>query len=499
MISKQREAEIARLYHVEKWRIGTIASELGHHHATVQRVLSATGVERALLYQRATLIDPYVAFVVATLEKHPRLRATRLYAMVKERGYEGCVGHFRALLRRYRPRHQPEAYLRLRTLPGEQAQVDWGHFGKVQIGRAVRTLSAFAMTLSWSRRIFLRFYWDQRMASFLRGHVDAFEFFEGVPRTLLYDNLKSAVLERVGDAIHFHPTLLELAAHYRYFPKPVAPARGNQKGRVERTIRYVRDNFFAAREWADIGDLNRQALEWMEGAASDRLCPEDRSCTVRVAFESEKDKLLALPDNPFPAEDRVEVEVGKTPYVRFDLNDYSVPHEHVQRTMIVLASLDTVRVTDGSKVVATHPRTWDRGQQVECKEHIEGLVLAKQKAKTHRSLDYLQSALPQSKRLILAVAERGGNIGNTTWILLQMLERTSRPDELDDAIGEAVDARTPNIGAIRTLLERKRTARGEPPPVAVPLPRDPRHQHVVRPHPLSTYDELQKGNSDETA
>ncbi|HEY3494901.1 MAG TPA: IS21 family transposase, partial [Polyangiaceae bacterium] len=127
------------------------------------------------------------------------------------------------------------------TLPGEQGQVDWGHFGKVQIGAATRTLWAFVMVLSWSRHIFLRFYLSAAMPSFLRGHVDAFRFFGGVPRVLLYDNLKSAVLERVGQAIRFHPTLLELSAHYLYEPRPVAPARGNEKGRVERAIRYVRD------------------------------------------------------------------------------------------------------------------------------------------------------------------------------------------------------------------------------------------------------------------
>src|SRR5262249_37561261 len=158
-----------------------------------------------------------------------------------------------------------EAYLRLRTLPGEQAQVDWGHFGKIRIGRALRRLFCFVMVLSYSRQIFLRFYLSAAMPSFLRGHVEAFDFFEGSARILLYDTLKSAVLERKGDAIRFHPTLLELAAHYHYLPRPVAPARGNQKGRVERAIRYIRDNFFAARTFTDLDDLNAQALAWAQG------------------------------------------------------------------------------------------------------------------------------------------------------------------------------------------------------------------------------------------
>ena len=133
-----------------------------------------------------------------------------------------------------RPRPPAEAYLRLRTLPGEQTQVDWGHFGHLQIGRARRPLMGFVMVLSYSRRIFLRFCLDARMDSFLRGHVEAFIAFGGLARTLLYDNLKSAVLERVGDAVRFNPELLAFAAHYCYEPRPVAVARGNQKGRVER-------------------------------------------------------------------------------------------------------------------------------------------------------------------------------------------------------------------------------------------------------------------------
>jgi len=106
---------------------------------------------------------------------------------------------------------------------------------------------AFVMVLSYSRQIFLRFFLNARLESFLRGHLAAFEAWNGCPRVILYDNLRSAVLERHGDAIRFHPTLLEFATHYHYEPRPVAVARGNEKGRVERAIRYVRDNFFAAR------------------------------------------------------------------------------------------------------------------------------------------------------------------------------------------------------------------------------------------------------------
>ena len=142
------------------------------------------------------------------------------------------------------------------------------------------------VVLSYSRRIFLRFFLDARMESFLAGHVEAFEAWAGVPRVLLYDNLKSAVLERRDDAIRFNPTLIAFAAHYRYEPRPVAVARGNEKGRVERSIRYIRDSFFAARRFKNLDDLNAQADAWCGGVASDRLCPGS-DITVCEAFTRE--------------------------------------------------------------------------------------------------------------------------------------------------------------------------------------------------------------------
>ncbi len=246
-ISAELEAKIMRYYHVEKWRIGTMARQLNIHHSVVKRVLSQAGISQANFIKRKSLITDYLPFVLETLEKYPTLTASRLYDMVCQRGYSGGVDHFRHLISLYRPRRIAEAYLRLRTLSGEQAQVDWGHFGYVDIGKARRPLMAFVMVLSFSRKIFLRFYLDQRMANFLRGHEAAFTEWNGVPRVLLYDNLKSAVLERQGDAIRFHPILLEFSAHYCFEPRPVAVARGNEKGRVERAIRYVRDIFSRAR------------------------------------------------------------------------------------------------------------------------------------------------------------------------------------------------------------------------------------------------------------
>ena len=492
------EAQILRYYHAEKWRINTIACQLHVHHGTVARVLAQAGLPTGAQVQRLSKLLPYLPFIEQTLEKFPTLTASRVYAMVRERGYRGGPDHFRHFISLHRPRPKAEAYLRLRTLPGEQGQVDWGHFGKLTIGRAVRPLMAFVMVLSYSRQIFLHFFLDARMENFLRGHTGAFQAWGGrVPRVLLYDNLRSAVLQRQADAIRFHPTLLAFAGHYRYEPRPVAVARGNEKGRIERAIRYARESFFAARQFRDLDDLNAQAEQWCTGQAADRPCPEDTSISVREAFGREQSNLLAVPDTAYPTDECVVVKVGKTPYVRFDLNDYSIPHTHVRRTLTVVADLRQVRVLDGAQLLTSHTRSFDRDEQIEVSAHIEALIEHKRQARRHRGTDRLAKAAAASQILLTRAAARGDNLGTITASLLRLLDRYGAV-ELQAAIQEALAHDVPHPNAVRLALERRREELHLPPPVAVSLP-----QHVqqrdnpIRPHGLDGYDELSKENDDE--
>ena len=488
MIPKETRARILRLHFAEHWRIGTIARELGLHHDTVRRVLAQVGVEQALASPRPSKADPYIAFILETLRQHPDLRASRLFHMVKERGYDGRPDHFRSIIARLRPGRPAEAFLRLRTLPGEQGQVDWAHFGQVQVGRARRKLYGFVIVCSWSRRIFLRFGYDIGMPGFIRSHVDALATFGGVPRVLLYDNLKSAVLERVGDAIRFHPMLLDLAAHYRFEPRPVAPRRGNEKGRVERAIQYIRHAFFAARSFTDLADLNAQADQWCLLEAKDRRCPEDKTMTVFEAFEHEQPRLMALPNDPFPDEERKEVTVGKTPYVRFDLNDYSVPHDKTQRRLTVLATLDRVRIVEGANVLAEHARSYDAAEQIEDLAHIQKLVDYKRNAREHRSKDRLLTAVPASRVLLERLADCGGNLGSAVSALDRLLDHYGQ-SEVQASVLAALAAGASHPGAVRQVLESRRNQRGLPQPVAITVPEKVRNI-TVKPHALSNYDNL---------
>jgi transposase len=490
VIAADLEAEILRLHHAEHWPIGTIAHQLGLHHSTVRRVLAQAGIAAGRQSARRSIADPYLDFIGQTLEQYPRLTAARLFAMVQGRGYGGGPDHFRSVVARMRPRRPAEAYLRLRTLPGEQAQVDWGHFGKLTVGRAQRPLMAFVMVLSYSRHVFVRFFAAAAMAEFLRGHVEAFEYFGGTARTLLYDNLKSAVLERRGDAVRFNPVVLDLASHYRFQPRPCAPARGNQKGRVERAIGFIRTGFFAARSFTDIDDLNHQAHAWSTGPAAERRWPDNRDQSVAEAFAEEQPRLLALPANPFPTEERVEVRVGKTPYVRFDRNDYSVPHRHARATLVVMASPGRVRVLDGQEVVATHARSLDRDQQIEDPAHLQALVEYKRQARGQRGIDRLYHAAPTTQALFTELAERRANFGAATSALVRLLDLYGAT-ELEAAVGEAIQRGAPHVGAVRQILDHRRSAQGRPPALGAAIGSDPRIRDlVVKPHNLTDYDRI---------
>jgi hypothetical protein len=309
---------------------------------------------------------------------------------------------------------------------------------------------------------------------------------------LLYDNLKSAVLERRGDAIHFNPFLLAFATRYRFEPRPVAVARGNEKGRVERAIQFVRSAFFAARSFQDLDDLNAQAEAWCHGPAMERPWVEDKSLTVAEAFAKEAQNLLALPGDPFCTDERREVSVSKTPYVRFDGNDYSVPHECVRRTLVVVASLARVRVLDGLTVVAEHARSFARHDVIEDPRHLTRLVEMKRQAQKHRGYDRLHHAAPTTRVLLAHLAERGENLGSATLQFLRLLDEFGAL-ALEHAAAEAARLEVWHPHAVRVILDRERRSLGEPPPLPVELPKDARVRNLaVTPHELSTYDAIAK-------
>ena len=309
-VSAQVEAEVRRLYYAEHWKVGTIASQLEVHGDVVRRVLGLLERRGSSPQERPRQVEPYVDFIGETLARYPKLRATRLYDMLRGRGYEGSVRTVREYVAGVRPRPTREAFLRVEPLPGEQSQVDWAYVGKVKVPGGERALWLFVQVLAWSRGMWGEFVFDMGAHSLARSLVRAAGYFGGTSRQWLFDNPKTVVLERYGDAVRFHPLLLEVAGHYRVQPRVCAVRKANQKGKVERAIRYVRERFLAGRTVHSVEQGNRELWAFLEEVAHARPHPTQPGRTVAECLAEEKQRLLPLPQTP--ANTGVFLTTGKT-------------------------------------------------------------------------------------------------------------------------------------------------------------------------------------------
>jgi len=494
MISKELIAEIRRLYYAEHWRVGTIASELGLHHSTVRRAVGL--LKRPVSQQpRATKTQPYEEFILQTLKNHPRLRATRIYDMVRARGYEGGIAQLRRLIRRVRPR-STEVYARVQVFSGEQGQVDWGHFGVVRIGAATRRLSCFVLTLSYSRAFYLEFFFDQSLENFLTGHVRALHELGGCPRVLLYDNLKTAVIERHVDRVRYHPKLLELSAHYHFQPRACTPGRPNEKGRVERTIRFIRESFFEARPFTNLRDFNKRALEWRDRVV-DRPHPELKPRRVCDVFADEKAMLLLLPENRFEAELVKSFRSKKSIYVRFDLNDYSFPHTAANKDLMLVASDIRIRILHGNKVIATHRRSYGRGELVEAPEHRKALLELRRRAQSSSAMQQLAAQLPEAERFLESAFDKGESPRKLVQKLLLLLDDYGK-NELRAVIHLALERNSPRLSSLAWLLKKRRSASNLKRPLPLTLGHRPElTEIVIQPQDPEVYDELFRNDESE--
>ena len=494
-ITPDQETEIRRLYSAEHWKVGTIAHQLRVHHDVVRRVL---GVLSKRKRKRKTLTktpkprhcDAYREFIDQQLAQYPRLRATRLYDMIRSRGYAGSVRTLRSLVAHIRPVPQAEVFLRLQLLPGEQAQVDWAHVGTLAVPGGERPLWVFLIVLAYSRALWAELVFELTADSLCRSLVRASTYFGGTSRQWLFDNPKSVVLERHGDAARFHPDLLQLAGHYHVQPRLCAVRKANQKGRVERAVRYLRERFFAGRRITDLAAGNRELACFLEDIALPRPHPEFKDRSVAQVLAEERLHLLALPATAPTTDRMLSVRVDKTATVHFDTNLYSVPPGGTGKLLTLVASDTQVRVLDAGAELARHARCWGRRQLLEIPEHRAEILKLKRAAQELKGRDRLRALVPDIDQLYGRWLEGGRSLRHMT----------AQTNKLADLYGEAIFTEAVadiiarglhDPGALAQWCEQKRRALTRPVPVEIVL-----NPHVpdrdVIPHDLEDYDDQPK-------
>jgi transposase len=477
-----------RLVLAEGWKIETVARRFGVHHSVVRRALREDPPPDKP--PAASALDPYKPYLVERLTDYPEMTAVRLLGEIQKRGYEQGIAQLRRWLLGVRTPRSKKAYLRIELEPAEQAQVDWGSFGQMRCGTTLRPLSAFAMVMSWSRALYLDFALDQRTETFLLMHRRALEFFGGVPRKLLYDNLKSAVLHHVGSTVQFNPRLLHLAGYYLFEPAAAPVRYPEAKGRVEGAIKYIRHSFFYGRSFRSLDDLRDQAARWRDEVANERVHATTHQ-RPRERLLVERPRLRALPPRPFDTDLVTPAIVTKEARVRFDANAYSVPPQHVGKTVMVRASDTAVRIllTDGAEI-ARHERCFDRRRVIEDRAHIEILAERKKGAFTSTRRDRLASLAPEARMYLQEVARR--RIGLESEIKkLQRLVALYGETEVAGGMAKALVARTFGARYVRAFIDQSRFARGlGEPPEPIVTGRAEADDIDITPHDLETYDAL---------
>lgn len=387
--------------------IAQTARALGLHPQTVAKWVKRPRYETRRPARRASRLDAFKDQVLRLLEAHP-YSTQQIFQRLQEAGYGGGLTIVKDYVAKVRPVRR-EAFLRLAFAPGECAQVDWGEYGSINVGSTRRRLSFFVLVLAHSRRLYVQFTVSQTMEHFLACHEQAFAAIQGVPARIMVDNLKSAVLQRLaGCAPVFNARYLDFSRHWGFEIAACAPGRGNEKGRVENAVGYVKKNFLNGLELSEFSAINPAAQLWLDTVANVRVHGETRRRPIDM-FQEEQPRLRPL--NPMPYDvGRIEsVRVSKQFRVTLDTNHYSVPARYVGVRVTIKAYPERVCIYHQDQLIARHVRCYDRGKDIEDPDHPKALIAQRANAREQRLWLRFLSLSPQAQSYYDGLEQRRAN------------------------------------------------------------------------------------------
>lgn len=405
MISYQMFCQIRHLADEKKFSAAQIAAEVNLNEKTVEKWMARTSYQRRRPSKRSSKLDPFKRQIIALLERYNAYTAQQILQEVRALGYAGGYSILKEFVRLVRPARKP-AYLTLQFAPGECAQADWGTFGFITVGGTRRKLSFFVMVLCHSRLMYLEFTLGQAMDQFLCCQQHAFEFFGGVPAKIMIDNLKTGVLEHpLGEKARFHPRYLDFAAHYGFTPVACAVAKGNEKGRVENGVGYVKKNFLAGLDLPSFAAMQPAAVHWLRTVANVRIHGETRRKPIDL-FAEEKAKLTALPPQAYDCAVLKPVSASNRCRVIFETNRYSVPHLYAGQKLTLKIYPERLSIYHNETLIATHPRSYDRRQDIHNPDHTKELLAQRIKARQQTLLLAFLNLSPRAQEYVRTLEDR---------------------------------------------------------------------------------------------
>lgn len=382
-----------------------IASELGLSRPTVRKYIIDPSPEAKKRASHSPLLEPYYPVIDRYLEIDDKASAVVICQRLLERGYKGGITILRDYLRKLRgERKKQEVYIRYESSPGEQCQIDWGYFGTFKYGKDYRKVWCFAMEECYSRLLYLEFTHSCNIDVFIACHVHAFSFFNGTPRELVHDNLKTAVIERDGRLVRFNERYLDFLRPLHITPRPCNPGQPHEKGKIEKGgIHYIRYNFWPLRNFSDIYDLNNQGTTWRDGIANVRI--------HRTTGEKPVDRFKKVTMRPFlkdsidPREIKFTRIYSTDCRVWFDCNYYSVPPGISGKDVVVKADNRIVTIYYKDHPVARHQRCWGKNMVIDTPRHIKKLLEKKKGALASKQQEYFLSMGPIAQQYLDALTK----------------------------------------------------------------------------------------------
>lgn len=469
--------------------ISEIARRVGKDRKTVRKVLKSSEYRKYKRSEKAKkLITPYMEYIKDRIAKY-NLRAKRLYREIREQGYKGSYETVKNYVRSIKDLRPKPAYIRYETLPGEQAQVDWGHMKRIRPDGLEEEVYCFSFVLGYSRALYKEYTEKRDLLTFMRCHQRAFEYVGGVPAKILYDHVKTVVLKSLGKEHIWNESFMDFARFYGFKPDLCNVGEAHEKGKVEKVLDYIEKDFFIGTEWEGLDELNQKGLKWLNEVANVRV----HGTTGEIPFErlKKEERLVPVGGRGYEVFLREPRKVSKDCYISYKGNRYSVPHKYSLRQVMVKIYEEELKVYFGHELIATHRIAQGRGETLTEPSHFEGLPQRKATYSIKGLREEFVRSFEGAEGYVLGLTQEKG--ANLRYHLEKIL--ALREDYAQDEISEAVKLAT-RYGAygykfVHNILIQKK--KGYTPPLVCELtikyPWEYNYEDVAQ-RPLRVYEEL---------
>jgi transposase len=501
MISVEDREEIRRAYFIEQRSRRWIEREMGYSRRTVNKALAqAESGDYTLREAReAPVLGPYKPQIESLLEESKRMprkqhyTGHKIYEAIHGSGYRGSESGVQVYLwQRRRENNRPEVFVPLGFDPGQDAQVDWGQ-AVVEMNGERETVQFIEVRLNYSRKAMVRAYPCQKQEAFFEGQVAAFQYFGGVPHRLSYDNLTSAV-QRVlqGRGRREQRRFTAFRSHYLFEAHFCTPGEGHEKGGVENGIGYAQRNLFVPLiQTKDYEDLNAQLMGLCQEQDTRKV--HGQTLTIGEAYAQERGALLPLPAHAFDCYASAEVTLNGYGQVTYETNRYSVPAKLARKQLVLHAYPFWVEILDSRQVIATHPRCYDREQEIFNALHYLPLLERRPGALEYaKPIRAIRESWPAVYERALSQLKREDSPGIREFVRILRLQEEFSATEVEAALEAALGQGKLSADAVRLHIRQRQKPEVVLPPMDLShLTQGDKLQSISQqPVQLQCYDQL---------